>query len=765
MTRLDATQASTDHGVLLDGSSGTNQWLIGKGSGRPSTNGIGIKDVDAGTFPFWIEDGVPSNRLFVQQTTGNVGIATTAPGSELDVKGTLRLSGATSGYVGFAPPAVAGSTTYTLPNADGTGGYVLSTNGTGTLSWVANSAGSVTSVATGTGLSGGPITTSGTINVDVGTTASKIVQLTTGAQYPAVDGNLITNVNAVQLQARNVSSVAPTGGQVLAWNTTTSTWQPTTDGGGTVTNIATGTGLSGGPISTSGTINVDVGTTASKIVQLTVGAQYPAVDGNLITNVNAVQLQARNVSAVAPTGGQVLTWNSTTSLWQPEANSVASAITALTGDVTATGPGSVTATIGNDRVTSAMLESTGIAVNRLLITDAATGASVSYAACSTNGEYLHWTASGWACTTPTGGTVTNVVGGTGLSSGPVTTSGTLHVDVGTTASKIVQLTVGAQYPAVDGNLITNVNAVQLQGRNVFSAAPSAGQVLTWNNTASRWEGTSLSSSTLGAFVDGGNSFGAAATLGTNDAFDLKFETAGSVGMTLKNGGNVGIGTTSPGELLHVQVPDGTTPGIKISQANDTWRTTYAIAGIAHNNGGSGDFDISSNNDVTLQTSGGNVGIGTTAPGEKLEVNGNVKATSFISTSDERLKKEIIPSRGLDLITKLDGVEWKWRSDNTTGAGVIAQELEKVWPQAVVTDKASGYKAVRYTDLIAPLIQSTKELYGMCQSNEQAIGQTLRELASVKSEVKELRLENSQLKQRLESLEDRLMRLENGSPQH
>ncbi len=84
---------------------------------------------------------------------GNVGINTTSPGSSLDVKGTLRLSGATSGYVGLAPAAAAGSTTYTLPSADGTNGQVLKTNGSGALSWVADSTGgspAFDTIATGT---------------------------------------------------------------------------------------------------------------------------------------------------------------------------------------------------------------------------------------------------------------------------------------------------------------------------------------------------------------------------------------------------------------------------------------------------------------------------------------------------------------------------------------------------------------------------------------------------------------------------------------
>ena len=47
----------------------------------------------------------------------------------------LRLFGATSGYVGLAPAAEAGNTTYTLPAADGDDGQVLTTDGNGALAW------------------------------------------------------------------------------------------------------------------------------------------------------------------------------------------------------------------------------------------------------------------------------------------------------------------------------------------------------------------------------------------------------------------------------------------------------------------------------------------------------------------------------------------------------------------------------------------------------------------------------------------------------
>jgi len=85
---------------------------------------------------------------FTVLQNGNVGIGTTTPGSAMDVNGTLRLSGSGSGYVGFAPAAAAGSTTYTLPSADGTSGYQLTTNGSGTLSWAAAGSGGSGTVTT-----------------------------------------------------------------------------------------------------------------------------------------------------------------------------------------------------------------------------------------------------------------------------------------------------------------------------------------------------------------------------------------------------------------------------------------------------------------------------------------------------------------------------------------------------------------------------------------------------------------------------------------
>ena len=66
------------------------------------------------------------------------------------------------------------------------------------------------------------------------------------------------------------------------------------------------------------------------------------------------------------------------------------------------------------------------------------------------------------------------------------------------------------------------------------------------------------------------------------------------------------------------------------------------------------------------------------------------------------------------IQQLKGVTWEWRDDapeeakEQPGMGVIAQDVEKVFPDLVETDD-EGHKRVAYHGLIAPLIEAVKEL--------------------------------------------------------
>ena len=89
--------------------------------------------------------------------------------------------------------------------------------------------------------------------------------------------------------------------------------------------------------------------------------------------------------------------------------------------------------------------------------------------------------------------------------------------------------------------------------------------------------------------------------------------------------------------------------------------------------------------------------------------GNIVADGNITAySDERLKDNIETiENGLDKVTQLRGVSYS--KDNKKSIGVIAQEVEKVLPEIVVTgDTEEKLKSVDYGRLTAVLIEAVKE---------------------------------------------------------
>lgn len=88
---------------------------------------------------------------------------------------------------------------------------------------------------------------------------------------------------------------------------------------------------------------------------------------------------------------------------------------------------------------------------------------------------------------------------------------------------------------------------------INTSGASTGQVLTYTGSGVAWQSSSLPScsATSNYFCNGGNTLGAAGTLGTNDAFSLNFNTNNTQRMTIDSAGNVGINITSPTEKLHL----------------------------------------------------------------------------------------------------------------------------------------------------------------------------------------------------------------------
>jgi len=63
---------------------------------------------------------------------------------------------------------------------------------------------------------------------------------------------------------------------------------------------------------------------------------------------------------------------------------------------------------------------------------------------------------------------------------------------------------------------------------------------------------------------------------------------------------------------------------------------------------------------------------------------------------------------LENLLKISGYHYYSKLEKKDTLGVIAQEVEAVYPELVQTD-SQGYKSVQYGNLIAPIIEAIREL--------------------------------------------------------
>jgi hypothetical protein len=96
--------------------------------------------------------------------------------------------------------------------------------------------------------------------------------------------------------------------------------------------------------------------------------------------------------------------------------------------------------------------------------------------------------------------------------------------------------------------------------------------------------------------------------------------------------------------------------------------------------------------------------------------GDITAANFNSSSDQNLKRNIKPiENATDTLKQLEGVYFEWIKTEKPSYGVIAQKLEEVLPELVVTQ--DGVKSVNYLGLVAFLINAVKELDSRVQELE------------------------------------------------
>ena len=107
---------------------------------------------------------------------------------------------------------------------------------------------------------------------------------------------------------------------------------------------------------------------------------------------------------------------------------------------------------------------------------------------------------------------------------------------------------------------------------------------------------------------------------------------------------------------------------------------------------------------------GNVGIGTSTPTYTLHVVGSVNGTSYNSTSDYRIKENVTQLDNKFVVDKLNPVTYLNKKSNKQDIGLIAHELQEIYPELVNGEKdGEEFQSVNYIGLIPILIKEIQVL--------------------------------------------------------
>ncbi|PIR60237.1 MAG: hypothetical protein COU68_02880, partial [Candidatus Pacebacteria bacterium CG10_big_fil_rev_8_21_14_0_10_45_6] len=628
----------------------------------------------------------------------------------------LTISAAGAISTGFGLSVGAGNTfsigTMAFPTADGAANQVLMTNGAGALFWqTVSGAGTVTSITGGTGLTGGVITNTGTLAVNVGVGASQIPQLdgsgklavsTIPTLIPATaiaDGSVtdaefqflgtVTSDVQVQLTGKEPAFAA---GAVNQYLYSDKTWkqidsdqitQGATNKFLTVNDYAA---VGAMPASGAASQTVPLSERAGILIYEAIATPFAAH----LTSLNALGPLAANEIAI---GSAADTWTFVN--FDDRVRGVVHPATSDTNFLFGSG-------VGSGTVTAIGLDNTGVGAYALAaITDGDENSAVGSNALA-------------AVTTGTGNTA---VGRKVLST---TTTGSSNTAIGAYSQSSVAIAVNNNTSLGHSSLTTATTS------DNTAIGYTALNILTTGS-----QNTALGSSTMVLNTSGNNNvalgYGAAPLLSSGSGNTIIGRGAGAVLTTGSNNVAIGIaagpnavGTAS--NKLYIDMAQTDTPLV------------------------GGDFSTNElfvNYDMTA----GGLGHAFYVGGTAYKTGGT---TSWVIPSDARLKNVTGKfERGLSDILQLNTITFRYKKDapiqlqsDRDFVGILAQEVLPYFPEAIKMN-SNGYYSFEIDPILWGSVNAIKELHSLLQEN-QKLFQTMHQGL-------DLRVEN--LERKLASLQE------------
>ncbi len=291
----------------------------------------------------------------------------------------------------------------------------------------------------------------------------------------------------------------------------------------------------------------------------------------------------------------------------------------------------------------------------------------------------------------------------------------------------------------------NTNDVRLDGLNDGvnilvnrENGATGGSNLAYSNAIGTLKFSGMTGGTVQALSEIGSTYKGN---GTTFFSDLLFKTTGLPRMYIDSLGRVGLNTTTPAALLHLR-------GGFLMNATGTSYTGIIFDGTASTDG----VEISPNY-IAVQRAGGTTNLfltkqaGATGTLAEFRIGGalvgsiitNGTTTSFNTTSDERLKENIVSTAyGLSDVMKLKVYNYHYKTDKsqTQSTGFLAQELYKIYPQAVTVggenEKTDPWQ-VDYSKLTPVLVKAIQDQQAQIDAQQKQINNLLLEVKALKGQ--------------------------------